>query len=44
MMRPREIEMMLKQEDFNGKSVLQYLADLKLYNYLQINHVNRIVN
>ena len=42
--RPKEIELMLKQEDIRGKSVLQYIADLKLYKFLQINHVNRIIN
>ena len=44
MYRPREIELMLKQEDIHGKSVLQYIAELKLYRFLQINHVNRIVS
>ena len=44
MHRPKEIELMLKQEDIRGKSVLQYIADLKLYKFLQINHVNRIIN
>jgi len=44
MQRPKEIELMLKQEDFSGKSVLQYLAELKLYTFLKNNHVNRIVN
>ena len=42
--RPQAIELMLKQEDINGKSVLAYLAELKLYSFLQINHVNRIAN
>ena len=42
--RPREIEMMLKQEDIRGNSVLAYISWLKLYHFLQINHVNRIVN
>ena len=44
MYRPREIELMLKHEDIHGKSVLLYIAELKLYRFLQINHVNRIVN
>jgi len=44
MQRPKEIELMLKQEDFAGKSVLQYIAELKLYSFLQNNHVNRVVN
>jgi len=42
--RPKEIELMLKQEDFVGKSVLHYLSELKLYSFLQNNHVNRVVN
>ena len=42
--RPREIEMMLKQKDVRGNSVLSYISTLKLYHFLQINHVNRIVN
>ena len=42
--RPREIEMMLKQEDIRGNSVISYISKLKLYHFLQINHVNRIVN
>ena len=44
MYRPKEIELMLKQEALDGRSVLQYIADLKLYRFLQINHVNRITN
>lgn len=36
--------MMLKQQDIKGVSVLQYFAKLKLYRFLQINHVNRIVS
>jgi len=44
MHRPKEIELMLKQEDIKGKPVLQYIAELKLFRFLQINHVNRIVN
>jgi len=35
---------MIKQEDIRGKAVLQYIAELKLYRFLQINHVNRIVS
>jgi len=42
--RPREIEMMLKQRDIRGNTVLGYISELKQYNFLQINHVNRIVN
>jgi len=44
MQRPKEIESMLKQEDFAGKTVLQYVAELKLFDFLQNNHVNRVVN
>ena len=36
--------MMLKQEDVRGISVLAYISHLKLYSFLQINHVNRIIN
>ena len=42
--RPKQIELMLKAEDIGGKSVLVYIAELRLYRFLQINHVNRIVN
>ena len=42
--QPKEIELMLKSEDITGKSVLLYIAELKLYRFLQINHVNRIIN
>lgn len=41
----KEIESMLTQVDtITGKTVLTYLADLELYTFLQINHVNRIAN
>ena len=41
---PEKVEILLKQKDFDGKTVLQYISDLKLFEFLQINHVNRIVN
>ena len=34
----------MKQKDFNGISVLQHLSNLKMYRFLQINHINRIVS
>jgi hypothetical protein len=40
----RQIEMMLKQQDIRGNTVLGYISKLNLLNFLQINHVNRIVN
>ena len=41
---PEKVEILLKQKDFDGKTVLQYISDLKLFEFLQINHVNRIIN
>ena len=41
---PEKIEILLRQKDFEGKTVLQYINDLKFFEFLQINHVNRIVN
>ena len=35
---------MLIQKDVTGITVLQYIAKLKMYRFLQINHVNRIVS
>jgi hypothetical protein len=36
--------MMLKQHDIHGNTVLGYISKLKQFNFLQINHINRIVN
>ena len=41
---PEKIEAMLIQKDVTGITVLQYIAKLKMYRFLQINHVNRIVS
>lgn len=41
---PEMIEGMLKQKDVTGKTVLQYLAELKIYRFLQIQQVNRIIS
>ena len=41
---PEKMETMLKQQDVRGVTVLQYLAQLKMHRFLQINHVNRIVS
>ena len=41
---PEKVEILLSQKDVDGKTVLQYISDLKFYEFLQINHVNRIVN
>lgn len=41
---PEKLEILLKQKDLDGKTVLQYINDLKYFDFLQINHVNRIVN
>ena len=40
---PERTECLLKQKDFKGISVLQHLSNLKMYRFLQINHINRIV-
>ena len=32
--RPREIEMMLKQTDIRGITVLGYISELKMFNFL----------
>ena len=41
---PEKVEILLGQKDTRGKTVLQYISDLKFFEFLQINHVNRIVN
>ena len=35
---------MLKQKDVRGITALQYLAELKIFRFLQIQHVNRIIS
>ena len=40
---PEKTEILLKQRDVKGVSVLQYLAKLKLHSFLQITHINRII-
>ena len=39
---PDKLQILLEQQDFRGISVLQYLSQLKMYRFLQINHINRI--
>ena len=41
---PERIESMLKQKDIHGVNILQYLAKLNMYKFLQINMVTRIVS
>lgn len=41
---PEKIEILLKQKDIQGRTVLEHLAELKFYEFLQINQVNRIVS
>ena len=42
--QPEKIESLLKQKDVKGVTVLQFLSELKMYRFLQINHINRIVS
>lgn len=41
---PDQVEALLKQRDIDGVSVLEYMSELKLYKFLQINQINRIVS
>ena len=42
--RPEEVEALLKQRDFDGISVSEYMADLGLFEFLQIMQINRVVS
>ena len=39
-----KLEILLQQKDLRGKTTLEYLSELNLHRFLQINHVNRIVS
>ena len=39
---PQKMKILVKQQDFRGISVLQYLSKMQVFKFLQINHVTRI--
>ena len=41
---PEKMEILLQQKDLQGRSVLESLARLKVYKFLQINYVNQIIS